>query len=352
VTTPPVRDRDGQDGPPGRDGRDALAGPASGDGGALHAGALHAGAGGHALLADEAPPRRRRHLRRAAPALPNGLTLGNLFFGIFAIIAASRQNFNTAVWCIVAGGVCDAFDGAVARATRTGGRFGEELDSLVDAISFGFAPAMIVYFAVLPRDGWAWLPVFVYAACAVIRLARFNVTQAGSSKAYFIGLPSPAAGGTLATYYWFTQTRLYQETRIVDLPWQEIMPALMLVLAAMMISSVPYPTWPKVGVRTWRQVGGLLLVLGILVGTIFFRQYFLFLFGVGYLGFGLVRAVVLGLVELPPDGGPPRRRRTDYVDPLEAYGTEPLDDDAYAPRRRRFGRRRRVRAGGGPPPAP
>jgi CDP-diacylglycerol--serine O-phosphatidyltransferase len=328
VTTPPVRDRDGHDGHPGRDARDARA----------------------ELRAE--PSVRRRRLRRAAPALPNGLTLGNLFFGIFAIISASRGHFDTAVKCIVAGGVCDAFDGAVARATRTGGRFGEELDSLVDAISFGFAPAMIVYFAVLPRDGWAWLPVFIFAACAVIRLARFNVTQAGESKAYFIGLPSPAAGGTVATYYWFTQTRLYQETRIVDLPWQELMPALMLLLAAMMISSVPYPTWPKVGVRSLRAVGGLLLVLGIVVGALFFPKYFFFLFGVGYLAFGLVRAVILGLLDLPPgEGRPPRRRATDYVDPMEAYGSPPLDADGRPAKRRRFGRRVRRGDPGAPPAA-
>src|SRR5919107_4282295 len=104
------------------------------------------------------PPRiRRHHVRRAAPALPNGFTLGNLFFGIFAIVSASRGEFDKAVLFIVLGGVCDAFDGRVARATNTGSPFGEELDSLVDAISFGLAPAMIVYFAVLNRGSqWEW----------------------------------------------------------------------------------------------------------------------------------------------------------------------------------------------------
>ena len=284
------------------------------------------------------PSPRRRRLRRAAPALPNGLTLGNLLFGIFSIIAAANHDFSNAVLFIVFGGVCDMFDGAVARATRTGGRFGEELDSLVDAISFGLAPAMIVYFSVLPRDGWARFPVFIFSACAVIRLARFNVTQAGESKSYFIGLPSPAAGGTLATYYWFTQTPLYQETRIVDLPWQDIMPLLMLLLAAMMISNVPYPTWPKPGFRSARQIGALLLMLGIFVGAVGFPRYFFFLFGIAYLGFGLARALVLGIFDLPANDRP-RRRADDYVDPLEAYGTPPLHDGA---RRRRFGRVRRA----------
>ncbi|MDF1501522.1 phosphatidylcholine/phosphatidylserine synthase [Roseisolibacter sp. H3M3-2] len=286
------------------------------------------------------PAFRRPNVRRAAgPWLPNGFTLANLGFGIYAIISASHGNFETAVRCIVFGGVCDLFDGAVARATRTGTQLGEQLDSLVDAISFGLAPAMIVYYRVLPQQGWGWLPVFIYVASAVFRLARFNVTQAGASKTYFIGLPSPAAGGTLATYYWFTQTRLYQETRIVDLPWQEIMPALMLLLAAMMSSTVPYPSWPKVGVRSWRGLAGLLGVLAIVVGGIFFSKYFFFLFGVGYLVWGLGRALLLALFEWPGDR--PRRGDDDDDpdDPVDSYGMRddepPPDDDRLLGRRRR-----------------
>lgn len=308
------------------------------------------------------PGLRRPNVRRAGPWLPNGFTLANLGFGIFAIISASHGNFETAVRCIVFGGVADLFDGAVARATRTGSQLGEQLDSLVDAISFGLAPAMIVYYAVLPQQGWGWLPVFIYAASAVFRLARFNVTQAGASKTYFIGLPSPAAGGTLATYYWFTQTRLFQDTRIVDLPWQEIMPVLMLLLAAMMSSTVPYPSWPKVGVRSWRGLAGLIGVLAIVVGGIFFSKYFFFLFGIGYLAYGLLRALLLGLFELP-GAAAQRRRAGEYVDPMEeSYGMTPGDDDGEEPgaydeevtddELRRLSRRRRRRKHAGDHPRP
>jgi CDP-diacylglycerol--serine O-phosphatidyltransferase len=324
---------------------------------------------------------RRPNVRRAAPALPNGFTLGNLFFGIFAIISAARGNFDSAVLFIVLGGVCDAFDGAVARATRTGSQFGEELDSLVDAISFGLAPAMIVYFSTLPREGWAWLPVFIFAACAVIRLARFNVTQAGAAKTYFVGLPSPAAGGTVATYYWFSQTALYNQTRVGDLRWPEIMQGLMLVLAGLMISQVPYPAWPKVGVRSWRAFGGLVLVLGIVLGSALYSKYFFFLFGVAYVAYGLLRAVILGILERG-NGGERRRRATDYAplpdfpppvggdavaadpdddgveyfDELEprlpaAAGLPGGDDAQPAPARRRR-KRRRTRGGDRPPQSP
>src|SRR5215467_5191272 len=151
--------------------------------------------------------RPRKVVRRAVVLMPNGLTLFNLFCGVYAIILAIRGEFSAAPAFIVLGGICDGFDGRVARATGTGSRFGEELDSLVDAISFGLAPAMIIYFSVLQQEGGAlWLLVFIFTACAVIRLARFNVTQAGTKKTHFVGLPSPAAGCTLATYYWFSQS--------------------------------------------------------------------------------------------------------------------------------------------------
>src|SRR5205809_4075142 len=106
-----------------------------------------------------------RPKRRGVIILPNGFTLASLFFGVFAIVAATRSEFDTAGLYVVFGGVCDALDGRVARATGTGSRFGSELDSLVDAITFGLAPAMIMYFAVLNRNGWDWIFAFIFTAC-------------------------------------------------------------------------------------------------------------------------------------------------------------------------------------------
>ena len=111
--------------------------------------------------------RRRRLPRPSLVMLPNGFTLANLFFGIFAIVAASRGQHTQAGWYIVIGGFCDALDGRIARATGTGSPFGEELDSLVDAISFGLAPALIVYMGIETRANLDWLLVFIYTACAV-----------------------------------------------------------------------------------------------------------------------------------------------------------------------------------------
>lgn len=241
----------------------------------------------------------RRLPRPSLVMLPNGFTLANLFFGIFAIVAASRGQHTQAGWYIVIGGFCDALDGRIARATNTGSEFGEELDSLVDAISFGLAPALMMYFAVLRHAGWDWILVFWFAACAVMRLARFNVEQAGKSKEYFKGLPSPAAGGTLATYYWFSQTPLYNETFIGAWPWETILRFLMVVLSFLMISNVPFPAWPRFTFKTLHGTLGIIVFAAAVYGLFFLPKQFFFPVGILYVTTGVVLAIVRGIFDLP-----------------------------------------------------
>ncbi|HEX5077044.1 MAG TPA: CDP-diacylglycerol--serine O-phosphatidyltransferase [Gemmatimonadaceae bacterium] len=252
---------------------------------------------------------RRPEVRRAVVLLPNGFTLFNLFCGIYAIVLASRGRFGTAAFFVVVGGVADSLDGRIARATGTGSRFGEELDSLVDAISFGLAPALIMYFAALRTDGNDWIYVFIFASCAVIRLARFNVEQAGRPKTHFHGLPSPAAGMTLATYYWFSQTPLYNDAVIfftdnrtlAELPWHTILRWLMVGLAYFMISDVPYPAVPTVGYRSARQLMGTSIIVGSILGLIFVPRQFIFPALVAYVLFGAVKWAALGFLDIVPD---------------------------------------------------
>src|SRR5688500_16736907 len=236
--------------------------------------------------ADSLNERSPRRMRRAVVVLPSGLTLANLFCGIFAIVSAARGQFDFAGLLILLGGVADALDGRVARATGSGSRFGSELDSLVDIVTFGVAPALIMYFAVLNREGWEWLIAFLYVTCAAIRLARFNVEQAGRAKRYFHGLPSPAAGMTLATYYWFSQSSLYNETILGDLPWHFWLRFLMFALAFLMISNVSYPAVPTVGYKKVSQILGSIVVIGTVVGLIVLRRQFYFP--------GLVSCVIYG----------------------------------------------------------
>jgi CDP-diacylglycerol--serine O-phosphatidyltransferase len=286
--------------------------------------------------------------------LPNGFTLASLFFGIFAIVSASRGDFSKAGVYVVLGGVCDALDGRVARMTGSGSRFGEELDSLVDAITFGLAPAMIVYFAVLNKEGWDWVFAFIFAACAVMRLARFNVTQAGASKTHFIGLPSPAAGMTLATYYAFSQTKLYNEVLLLggtkvlaDYPWHVMMRFLMVVLAFLMISPVPYPAFPKVNLRTVRGIVGGLILLAAILGLIFLPREFFFPVLLGYVLFGIAMWLVLIVMDRVPTAESIWFEEEDD-ETGEHEAAHPRHDEMVTGRRRRR-RKKRLR---GPLPTP
>ncbi|MGQ0764875.1 MAG: CDP-diacylglycerol--serine O-phosphatidyltransferase [Gemmatimonadota bacterium] len=265
------------------------------------------------------PPR----LERPVILLPNGFTLTSLFLGMFAIVAASRGDYARAGTYIVLAGVADALDGRIARATRTESRFGQELDSLVDAISFGLAPALVMYFAVLNQQGWDWIFCFLFTMCAVIRLARFNVESVGRKQTHFRGLPSPAAGMTLATYYWFSQTPLYTQTMIANLPWHQMLRYIMLGLAFLMISNVRYAKVPTIGYRSLREILGSLLVLGTVVGIIFFPPQFFFPALMAYIVYGVVATVFVGLLDRLPNGD-------DDVHPDWRD-----EDDQYRRRRRR-----------------
>lgn len=287
--------------------------------------------------------RSGRPVRRAVLILPNGFTLGNLFFGIFAIVAASRGEYSAAALYIVLGGIADALDGRVARATGTGSKFGSELDSLVDAISFGLAPAMIMFFAVLNKDGWDWILVFLFVACAVLRLARFNVEQAGRAKRYFVGLPSPAAGMTLATYYWFSQTSLYNETVLGDLPWHVMLRYIMVTLSFLMISNVSYPAVPTVGYKKLSEILGSLVVIATIIGVLFLPKAFFFPALVLYVTYGLVKTFLFGLIGRRPVGDAPVIADDDEIE-AELTRPEGLTEE----QRRR--RRRRRRHGGGDRP--
>src|SRR5215203_2713018 len=266
---------------------------------------------------------RRPNMRRAVILFPSGLTLGNLFFGIFAIIAASRQDFVEAGVYVLLGGACDALDGQVARATNAGTQFGEELDSLVDAITFGLAPGLIMYFAVLNQASWDWLSVFLFSACAVMRLARFNIEQAGTAKTYFQGLPSPAAGITLASYYWFSQSWLYNYGAIANLKWHVLLRFLMLALAFLMISNIPYPVFPRTGFRSLRAIGATLLLVGSMALLATRRLEFFFPAALCYVAWGPIRWVFSGLFE--------RRQPTIPYDLSEGEDDEDDEDDAFGP---------------------
>ncbi|HRO27706.1 MAG TPA: CDP-diacylglycerol--serine O-phosphatidyltransferase [Luteimonas sp.] len=142
--------------------------------------------------------------------LPNLFTTGGLFAGFFAIIAASQGRFGAACIAIFVAAILDGIDGRVARLTNTQTEFGVQYDSLADLVSFGMAPALVMYHWALMSmklDGvtagrLGWLAAFLYAACAALRLARFNSQVGTVDKRWFIGLASPAAAGLMASFVW------------------------------------------------------------------------------------------------------------------------------------------------------
>ncbi len=245
----------------------------------------------------------RAGLQRGIIILPSAFTLGNLFFGLYAIVAAARGDFMWAAWFIVFAAILDMLDGRIARFTRTGSRFGAELDSLVDAISFGVAPAFVLYHLFLADQAWGWILSFIYVAAAVVRLARFNVEQGGEAKRAFHGLPSPTAGMILATIYPF-----FTAPRVVEifggLPSVQVVGMLMIGVAVLMLSHIPYQLVPRFGFRGLRRSAMTLFLTGSAVAAIVVPHYFIFPFLVLYTLQGLTRSFVLGLLERLPEQDP------------------------------------------------
>ena len=139
-------------------------------------------------------------LRRGVYILPNLITSGSLFAGFYSIASTYTGHFEKAAIGIIAGVILDGLDGRVARMTRTTTRFGVEYDSLADLVSFGVAPAFLVYGWALSAFGrWGWLAAFLYLICGALRLARFNVQINTVEKGKFNGLPIPAAATFVAS---------------------------------------------------------------------------------------------------------------------------------------------------------
>lgn len=243
----------------------------------------------------------RPNMRRVVVVVPSLFTLFNLFFGLWSMVLATRGEFYRAGWYIVFAGVLDALDGRFARLSNTGSRFGAELDSLVDVVSFGVAPAFLMYMLAFGNAGQAeWIFCYFYVMAATIRLARFNVTQAGAAKRAFIGMPSPAAALTLATYFPFTQTEFYHRA-LREMPWHLMLQLLMIILSMLMVSNVRYAALPRVGVRSGRGLLGLVTVLLVLGFSVWRHDIFLFPLGIAYMTYGVLRAAFLGLLSEPDD---------------------------------------------------
>jgi CDP-diacylglycerol--serine O-phosphatidyltransferase len=252
--------------------------------------------------------------------LPNLMTAGNLFCGFMAVIwcikarlitdagdyAAAHPTFNAlelytqAVWFILAAVVFDSLDGRLARMGGRTSLFGAEFDSLADVVSFGIAPALMVFFLILAPRGeyqWfrelGWLIAFIYLLCGAVRLARFNVItnpllhrSETESHKDFVGLPIPAAAGTVASLVLLmvNLSNNARELRQLTLA----LPLLLVLVSMLMVSTVRYPSFKQINweTKTRFQTFVLIFVIGVLVWRLQEVAFF-FLF-LGYIAFGLL----------------------------------------------------------------
>ncbi len=193
---------------------------------------------------------------RGIYVLPNLFTTAGLFAGFYAIMQARAGNFEAACLAIFAAMIMDIIDGRLARLTNTQTEFGSQYDSLADMVSFGVAPAFILFDYVLQDLGRIGsLIAFVYIACAALRLARFNSATI-SDKRFFMGLPSPGAAAMLATVVW-----VMVDYGISPAYFSPALGLLMILLALAMVSNIKYRSFKDVEVREQVPFIGLILLV-------------------------------------------------------------------------------------------
>ncbi|MCE3009830.1 MAG: CDP-diacylglycerol--serine O-phosphatidyltransferase [Proteobacteria bacterium] len=190
--------------------------------------------------------------------LPNLITTGNMFFGFYGIIMAIKGDFLMAAYSIVIAAVFDLMDGRLARLTRSTSKFGAEYDSLSDVLSFGMAPAVLLYlWALQPFGRLGWLASFLFCACGALRLARFNVQAHVVEKAYFQGLPIPMAAGIVASSVLAFNDLGYDASGNVGLL------AMTFLLALVMVSTFRYRSFKDLDLK--ERLPFMYLVIGVLV---------------------------------------------------------------------------------------
>jgi CDP-diacylglycerol--serine O-phosphatidyltransferase len=210
-----------------------------------------------------------RPKRKGLYVLPNLFTLAALFGGFYAVVMAMNDRFENAVIGIFCAMVLDSLDGRVARMTHTQSTFGEQMDSLSDMVSFGAAPALVMYEWALTGIGrWGWLAAFVYCACAALRLARFNTNIGVVDKRFFQGLPSPAAAALVMGFIWLMDDAGFRGFR--EGPWLAWAAFAMTLYAGLtMVTNVPFYSFKDFSLK--RSVPFVVIVgiaLAIAIATI------------------------------------------------------------------------------------
>lgn len=205
-----------------------------------------------------------------------------------------QGQFWAAAWAIIAAGVFDMLDGRIARLAKATSSFGVQYDSLSDVVSFGMAPAVLLFqWTLVPFGRLGWLAAFLFLACGALRLARFNVYSGKVPKGFFIGLPIPIAAGVIASFYIFHETFWS-----IDPQW---LPFATLtgnfVLASLMVSTIPFPSFKDLNWRSKASFGYLLIGVLVMILLAVRPELSLFVISAGYVLLSLLAqcARLLGL---------------------------------------------------------
>jgi CDP-diacylglycerol--serine O-phosphatidyltransferase len=206
--------------------------------------------------------------KRGIYLLPNLLTTGALFAGFFAIVSANLMRFETAAIAIFVAMLLDGMDGRVARMTNTTSQFGKEYDSLADMVSFGLAPALIMFEWSLKHftlGGWVWpkvgwLAAFLFTAGAALRLARFNARSGDLDRRYFQGLPSPAAAGVMVGMVWVGADL---QVNGADLWWLALITTV--TTGICMVSNMSYYSFKEIDVLERIPFIAMLAIVGVFI---------------------------------------------------------------------------------------
>ncbi len=237
-------------------------------------------------------------MRKGIYILPNLITLSSMFAGFYSIVASFNSDYERAAWAIFISSIFDGLDGWVARMTHTATRFGIEIDSLADVISFGVAPGVLVYTWSLSSFGRiGWLGSFFLVACGALRLARFNVQMGSTEKKHFTGLPIPASAIVIAsTVLAYQEIIMFLErlnlVRLADVVGKDYwVLAMTFILAGLMVSTITYHGPKEANLKQRRPFGLLVIIAAFLAVVAYHPALVLFLVSISYVAFGMAEAL-------------------------------------------------------------
>jgi len=245
-------------------------------------------------------PIEKEKFKKGIFILPSLFTCGNMTFGILSVFSSIHGQFIYAAWFLIGALACDILDGRIARMTKTTSEFGMQLDSLSDLISFGAAPAVMMYMLVLNTMGKIGISIAVlYVLCCALRLARFNVlAQSGEIHKHFVGLPTPASAGVIISFVLSYQLLIPEEyalnfktiPALMELMpvFFKVMPVVIVILSFLMVSNIPYMSFKKMKLTRIRTIELFALLIVLIILIVVYPQNIIFIIFMVYAASGII----------------------------------------------------------------